>query len=88
MAIKIEFTESALHQAKKLPQSVWLRLVPRIESLVHNPFPVGSKQLVGLPGVYRIRMGDYRVVYRFHKTGKVITVVRIAHRREIYVRLG
>ncbi|MCA9378903.1 type II toxin-antitoxin system RelE/ParE family toxin [Candidatus Dojkabacteria bacterium] len=88
MSNKIEFTKTALRQAKKLPRSVWLRLVPRIESLAHKPLPAGSKQLVGLAGVYRIRMGDYRVIYRFHKTDKVITVVKIAHRREIYDRLG
>jgi mRNA interferase RelE/StbE len=58
-----------------------IRLV--LLQLKENPRPYDSQKLTGVP-LWRIRKGDYRIVYNIDEKGKVITVVKIGHRREIY----
>jgi len=59
------------------------RLHQAIERLRDNPHPSGCKKMQGLPG-YRIRVGDYRIVYRVQGHSLLITVIKIGHRKEIY----
>ena len=55
-----------------------------LRGLEADPRPPGSLKLQGSEALYRIRIGDYRVVYEIHEAVLVVLVVRIAHRREIY----
>ncbi len=60
-----------------------LRLVKAIESLKHNPFPQNSKKLKGNVG-YRLRIGDYRILYELENSRLIIIVIKIGHRSEVY----
>jgi len=57
-----------------------------IDDLAENPRPHGSKKIVGREG-YRIRKGDYRVLYVIEETEKIVRIFRVGHRREIYRNL-
>jgi len=84
MAYAIEFAPSAKRELKKLPREAQLKLNQRIESLSIEPRPRGSKKLKGATELWRIRVGDYRVVYEVRDKILVVLVVRVAHRREVY----
>ena len=55
-----------------------------IEGLADDPMPVGCKKLAGSEHTYRIRVGDYRIVYDIQNANLVIFVIRIRHRRDVY----
>lgn len=84
MAYTVEFSRAADREFRKLPLQVQLRLRPRIDSLSRNPRPPDSKKLAGSQTAWRIRVGNYRVVYEIHDQILFILVVRVAHRREVY----
>jgi mRNA interferase RelE/StbE len=60
------------------------RVIRKVESLGHNPRPTGCKKLKGYKDQWRVRVGDWRVVYIIDDTAKLVSVTRIAHRREVY----
>ena len=66
------------------PRSVRARIVSRIEALAQTPRPRGSQKLAGDEERYRIRQGSYRVVYAVDDTARVVEVVKIGHRRDVY----
>jgi mRNA interferase RelE/StbE len=84
MACALEFVPSARRELQKLPREVQLKLNQRIDSLSLDPRPRGSKKLKAGEALWRIRMGDYRVVYEVKDKVLVALVVRVAHRREVY----
>lgn len=82
---KITFKRSAEKEIQKLPSSVILKIVPVIEGLSKNPRPAGSKKLQGSKeNIWRIRIGDYRVVYLIAEEVKIVEVRRVGHRKDIY----
>lgn len=88
MRYDIEWTAPAARELRKLDRSVQRRVARAVTALGLDPRPPGSKALVGHPaGVMRIRVGDYRVVYEIEDDRVVVTVVRVAHRREVYRKL-
>lgn len=86
MSYRVEFTTAAARQVKKLPRRARDRVLGEIESLAEDPRPHGAKKLVGEDTAWRIRVGDYRVIYDVFDTEFIVTVVRAGHRREIYER--
>ena len=66
------------------PRSIRVRIASRIRSLAQNPRPRGSQKLAGDAERYRIRQGAYRIVYSIDDAARVIEVVKIGHRREVY----
>jgi mRNA interferase RelE/StbE len=60
------------------------KLVARIEALADNPRPRGCEKLAGFDDRFRLRQGDFRVVYSVDDRGHTIVVVKIGHRREVY----
>ena len=80
----VEFAASALREFKVLERAVQRRIATHIDELAGNPFPPGSKKLKGSPDHYRIRVGDYRVIYKVDGKRLVILVLKIGHRREVY----
>ncbi|HZE88302.1 MAG TPA: type II toxin-antitoxin system RelE/ParE family toxin [Verrucomicrobiae bacterium] len=74
---------SAAKELEAIPLKDRRRLVARIGKLASNPRPHGSERLSGLDR-FRIRQGDYRVVYEIRDVQLVVLVVRVAHRREAY----
>ena len=55
-----------------------------MESLADDPMPVGGKKLVGSDHTYRIRVGDYRIVYDIQNARLIVFVIRVRHRRDVY----
>ena len=82
----VEVKPSARKELEALPDSVLARVVRRIESLGHAPRPAGCKKLKGYKDQWRVRAGDWRVVYIVDDAAKSVRVTRIAQRREVYER--
>lgn len=80
----IEIKPSARKELEGLPDHVLPRVIRKMESLGHNPMPAGCKKLKGYRDHWRIRVGDWRVLYIVDDTAKRVSVTRIAHRREVY----
>lgn len=74
---------SAVKELEALPAKDRQRIVPRIEGLASEPRPHGCEKLSGLEQ-YRVRQGDYRVVYGVDDDAGVVIVVKIGHRRDVY----
>jgi mRNA interferase RelE/StbE len=64
------------------------RIVARVSALAENPRPGGCQKLSGLHERYRIRVGDYRVVYAISEQDRAVQVVRVAHRKDVYRGAG
>jgi mRNA interferase RelE/StbE len=84
MRYSIRFTPRALRDLSTLDRAVQQRLRRHIDRLGENPFPPGVKKLHSEEPYYRVRVGDYRVIYQVEAQQLVIIVVKIGHRREIY----
>ena len=82
----VALTSSAEKELKRLPSPVIARIAPRLENLVANPRPPGGKKLKGGDKEWRIRVGDYRVVYTIDDALSLVEVTRIRHRSEVYER--
>jgi len=78
---------SVSRDVKGIPQQVLKRILERIEALRDDPRPPGAVKLSGLE-YYRVRQGDYRIVYEIQDKVLVVIVVKIGHRREIYRKKG
>jgi mRNA interferase RelE/StbE len=81
---RVALTASAVKELHRLPSTVVVRIVPRLEHLAASPRPPGCKKLKGGDREWRIRVGDYRIVYDIDDSAKTVDVTRIAHRREVY----
>jgi mRNA interferase RelE/StbE len=74
---------SAEKEIERLPESVRRLMIRRILALADDPRPYGSTKLSG-GGEHRIRQGDYRVVYTVDDAARTVTIVRAAHRSDVY----
>jgi mRNA interferase RelE/StbE len=74
---------SAERELRAVPKRDLGRLVARIQRLAEDPRPLGSEKLSGHDR-YRLRQGDYRVVYAVDDERRIVEVVKIGHRREVY----
>jgi mRNA interferase RelE/StbE len=81
---KIEFTKSALKDLRSIDKSRVPRIFETIERLAEEPRPDGCKKLAGSDFTYRIRIGDYRVIYEIFDSRLLIDIVRVRHRRDAY----
>ena len=84
MAYRIQFKPLALRQLEKLPREAQKKLSARIEALRDDPFPPGCKKMAAVPDAWRIRAGDYRVVYQVHRGVLLVLVLAVGHRSEVY----
>ncbi len=83
---RLALTSSAERELRRL-SSQWVeRVAPRLESLAANPRPPGCKKLKGGDKEWRIRVGDYRVVYTIDDAKSLVEVTRIRHRSDVYER--
>lgn len=81
---RIDFARSARKQLESLPDAVAMRVLTRIEGLARTPRPHGCRKLVGSDNLWRIRMGDYRVIYTIDDAKQIVDVNAVRHRREAY----
>ena len=85
MAIyRIDWKASAFRELKRLDRKIVPRIITAVEALSSNPFPSGVKRLHGGESTFRIRIGDYCVVYEVFSNHLIIEIVRIRHRENVY----
>jgi mRNA interferase RelE/StbE len=82
----VEVKPPARKELEALPNNMLARVIQKIESLGEAPRPAGCKKLKGYKDQWRVRVGDWRMVYIIDDAAKLISVTRIAHRREVYER--
>lgn len=83
-AYSIRFKPSAGRAFDRLPQDAKKRVSAAIDDLASDPRPRGVAKLSGEDDLFRIRAGDYRVVYSIRDRELLVLVVRIGHRRDVY----
>jgi len=86
MTYRIQLAPAAVRQLRKLDPTARRRIQAAIELLADQPRPSGAKKLVGGDGEWRVRTGDYRIVYEIRDEVLVVLVVAVGHRRDIYQR--
>lgn len=81
---KIEWKSSAVRELRKLEKSTIIKILTEVESLSNNPHPPGSKKLRGSQSTYRLRVGNYRILYKIIASVLTLEIVRVGHRRDVY----
>ena len=74
----------AQRDIKKLPAEVFHRIIPSIRALAEDPKPPGCRKIAGSKNDWRIRIGEYRVIYEIDEHAEAVKVMRVRHRREVY----
>lgn len=85
MSYTVQFAASAAKEFRALPASVKARVTTAIDGLVDYPRPPGVSKLQGHERLYRLRVGQYRVVYAVNDEARTVRVTRIRHRREVAI---
>jgi mRNA interferase RelE/StbE len=81
---RVEWKRSAVKELKQLPKDVVARILRAVGQLPANPYPSGIRKLVGSESSYRIREGDYRVLYSIVSSTLIIEIIRVGHRKDVY----
>ena len=81
---RIEVSATAERQIKKLGREDQIRVIRAVQTLANEPRPSGCRKLQGYDDVYRIRIGRYRALYSIDGRRVIITVLKGAHRRDVY----
>ncbi len=84
MALRVEWKKSTKKDLRKLPAGVVDRVIAAVEALVDEPFPPGVEKLAGTEHAYRVRLGDYRIVYEVLAAAELIEIQRVRHRKDVY----
>lgn len=82
----VEVQPAALKALAKLPRGDRERVAARIDGLATDPRPAGCTKLSGVANAWRIRSGNYRIVYTIDDAIRIVTVTRVGHRRDVYRR--
>ena len=83
MPYRIDYAPAAAKQLRKFDREIYVRIRPVIDALADNPRPSGCTMLT-VEKRYRIRVGDFRIVYEIHDLKLLVLVVRIGHRSNVY----
>ena len=84
MAYAVHIAPAAVRGLAKLSEQAKRRVASVIDSLAANPRPPGAKKLAGKENFWRVRVGDYRVIYTIEDRRLVVLVVKVGHRGEVY----
>lgn len=87
MAYGIVFSPAAARQLKKMDRSVLPQIVASIDGLIVEPRPRGCEKLSGYDDLYRVRVGDYRIVYGIEDQLVLVVVLKVGSRADIYQRI-
>lgn len=82
--MNVQFHPDVYKHLQGLPRPVLAAALRAIVALAQEPRPPAVKKLAGSTGDWRIRIGEYRIVYEINDKAQLITVMRVAHRRESY----
>ncbi len=83
MAYSLNFSKQALKELEKINDPYYSNIKLSITNLTQNPRPQGYKKLKGRDG-YRIRTGNYRIIYNIFDTELIIDIITLGHRKDIY----
>ncbi len=84
MPYSVSILPSALRRLSALPQDDQRRIIRRVDALAVEPRPPGVKMLHGKQLYFRVRSGDYRIVYTIDDNHRSVLIIKVGHRREIY----
>ncbi|MBA2662863.1 MAG: type II toxin-antitoxin system RelE/ParE family toxin [Bradymonadaceae bacterium] len=84
MSYTVELTKSAAREFKKLERAIQVRVAQAIDALKDEPRPEGVRKLSGAENLWRVRVGDYRIIYSIEDDILLVTLVRVRHRRDAY----
>ncbi len=84
---KIRFKRSAEQDIRKISPPLIANILRKIESLADNPFPRQSLKLSGVEATYRLRVGDYRVIYEVYQGTNEVIIQYARHRRDVYRKI-
>ena len=86
MTYSVRLAPAAVRQLRKLDAAGRRRVQAAIDLLAADPRPPAARQLVGGAGEWRVRTGDFRIVYEIHDGELLVLVIKVGHRREVYER--
>ena len=75
---------AAERDLKRLSAGDFQRIIPHLKALAQTPRPSGCRKIAGSKNDWRIRVGDYRVLYEIDEKARAVRVMRVRHRREVY----
>jgi mRNA interferase RelE/StbE len=81
---QVLISKTARKQLQELPKAIANNISQKIDTLSKDPRPEGCKKLQGSQDDYRVRVGDYRIVYRIENKMLIVEVIRIGHRKDVY----
>ena len=81
---EVYIEKAAENDLKRLPTTTFQRIIPQIRALAENARPSGCRKLAGSKNDWRIRVGDYRVLYEIDEKTRAVRIMRVRHRREVY----
>ena len=81
---EIYLERAAERDLKRIPAGDFHRVVARMKGLAENPRPPGARKISRSEKDWRIRVGDYRILYEVDRGAKAVRVMRVRHRREVY----
>jgi mRNA interferase RelE/StbE len=80
----IQWRSSTKKDLRRLAREEVVRVIEAVEKLAEEPFPHGSQKLAGAERTYRIRIGDYRVIYEVETETRTVEIERVRHRKDVY----
>lgn len=84
MAYQLEVKQSAAKVMRVFSKDIFRRVVAAIDELANDPLPPGCTKLAGYDWLYRIRVGDWRIVYEVNEVEEIVMVLAVKHGREVY----
>lgn len=86
MSYDVHLAPAAVRQLRTLDVAGRRRVQAAIDLLASEPRPPAARQLVGGAGEWRVRTGDFRIIYEIHDQQLVVLVIKVGHRRDVYAR--
>lgn len=81
---EIQWKRSATREIRNVDQQYIPRLILAVEALKENPFPQGYRKLKNSEQIYRIRIGEFRIIYQVDAKRKILYIIHVRHRRDTY----
>ena len=83
MTYSVEFKPSVVKALKRIPKENQIQIIRKIKSLADDPWPAGCVKLADFP-YYRVRYGNYRIIYEIQDNKLLILILKIGHRKDVY----
>ena len=83
-SFEIRWRSSTKKDLRRIPPDDVSRVIAAVAKLADEPLPHGSEKLAGSDHTYRVRVGDYRIVYELLRVGSAVEIQRVRHRKDVY----